>query len=71
MPAAHNARITLNPNTTPNICGKERIKPKRMPDEVSMMLFGPGVIDETKANNESGSRDSIVFHEYGKTLNKC
>ena len=31
----------------PNMCGVVRRSPKVAPDESSIMLFGPGVIDET------------------------
>ena len=61
MPAAHIASIEPNPTVMPSIWGMDRLKPNMMPEEVSMMLFGPGVIEETKANSASGSRDSMVF----------
>src|SRR5688500_14974049 len=44
----------------PSMCGIERTKPNRMPEEVSMMLFGPGVLDDTKANKANGSKDSMM-----------
>ena len=59
MPAAHSASMMAKPTVTPSMCGIERMKPKRIPDEVSMMLFGPGVIDETKANSAKGNKGSM------------
>ncbi len=31
-----------------------------MPEDVSMMLLGPGVIDDTNTNTASGSKVSIM-----------
>ena len=33
----------------PSICGIVRLKPKFTPDAISIMLFGPGVTEVTKA----------------------
>jgi hypothetical protein len=43
------------------MCGIVRRQPKATPDAASIKLFGPGVIDETKAKLTSGSQDSAVF----------
>ena len=32
------------------LCGKVRFRPKFAPEAISMRLFGPGVIDDTRAN---------------------
>jgi len=40
----------------PSICGNVRRKPKLMPEDSSMVLFGPGVTDVTSANKRAGSR---------------
>src|SRR5207237_5548195 len=44
------ATMNENPVATPAICGSERRKPYVRPDDSSMMLFGPGVKNITRAN---------------------
>ncbi|MNP35017.1 hypothetical protein D3C76_1283300 [compost metagenome] len=41
---------TMKPTLMPKAWGIERRKPKLTPDASNMVLLGPGVIDETKAN---------------------
>src|SRR5690606_37129941 len=41
---------------TPSACGTVRRRPKLAPDAISIILFGPGVIDETSAKAESAAR---------------
>ena len=44
----------------PTICGSVRRKPKLAPDDSSIVLFGPGVIDITSANvSAAGSTAGI------------
>ena len=40
------------PKQMPSIWGTDNLKPKLTPEAKSIRLFGPGVIDATKANNE-------------------
>ncbi|MNY72862.1 hypothetical protein D3C86_2115120 [compost metagenome] len=64
MPTAQIASSTPKPMVMPSMCGMERRKPNQMPDEASMMLLGPGVMEETKANvinGASGSSKSMGF----------
>jgi len=42
--------ITPNPILIPNRCGKDRLIPNRIPEDISIELLGPGVIDVIKAN---------------------
>jgi hypothetical protein len=42
--------IAPNPSATPKRWGRVRRKPKFAPDASNIMLFGPGVIDDTKQN---------------------
>ncbi|MBT9161321.1 MAG: hypothetical protein DDT26_02626 [Dehalococcoidia bacterium] len=42
----------------PSMCGIDNRNPKLTPDAKSMKLFGPGVIDVTKANMEKAKRVS-------------
>src|SRR3989338_6133023 len=39
----------MNPRLMPSICGRLRRRPKFSPDASSIMLFGPGVTEVTKA----------------------
>ncbi|MNN43356.1 hypothetical protein D3C81_1575900 [compost metagenome] len=41
---------TMKPALIPNAWGMVRRKPKLTPEANSMVLLGPGVIEETKAN---------------------
>ena len=53
--------ISGKPSITPSMCGIERRKPKRVPDDSSIRLFGPGVIEATKANRvRAASASSMV-----------
>ncbi|MNU11547.1 hypothetical protein D3C72_2594960 [compost metagenome] len=49
----------MKPRFTPSRWGRLRRKPKFSPDEASITLFGPGVIELTSANSARGpSSDS-------------
>ena len=53
--------ISVKPRFTPSRCGTLRRKPKFRPEDASITLFGPGVIELTSANIASGpSRDSDI-----------
>ncbi|GHF00213.1 hypothetical protein GCM10016455_21400 [Aliiroseovarius zhejiangensis] len=43
----------------PSMCGIVRWNPKLAPEAISIRLFGPGVIDETKAKATKAERSSI------------
>jgi hypothetical protein len=47
------SRSAMKPIAIPSICGMERLKPKFTPEAVSMMLFGPGVMEVTNAKEIS------------------
>jgi len=42
--------MTPNPTFIPNRCGKDRLTPNRIPEAMSIELFGPGVMDVINAN---------------------
>ena len=42
--------IAKKPQEIPKICGNERVNPKLTPELSNIMLFGPGVLEVTKAN---------------------
>lgn len=65
IPAADKASSTPKPNVTPSRCGIDLANPNSTPDEVSMMLFGPGVIDDTNANNANGNKVSMIPCSFG------
>ena len=45
----------------PAMCGTVRDTPKFTPDAISMMLFGPGVIEQTIAKvNRAASRVGVM-----------
>ncbi|MNN56571.1 hypothetical protein D3C81_1715110 [compost metagenome] len=43
--------ITMKPTLIPMAWGMERRTPKLTPEASSMVLLGPGVMEETKANS--------------------
>ncbi|MOA23714.1 hypothetical protein D3C78_1443530 [compost metagenome] len=43
--------MTMKPTLMPMACGIERRTPKFTPEASSMVLFGPGVMEDTKANS--------------------
>src|SRR5882724_6226891 len=45
--------MAKKPSATPTRCGTLARKPKLAPEAISMVLLGPGVIDETKAKSAS------------------
>ena len=54
-PTPTSAIMREKPTVTPSMWGRVRM-PKFAPDAVSIMLFGPGVIDETNAKPTSAAR---------------
>jgi hypothetical protein len=40
----------IMPKMIPATCGRVRLNPKLAPEVVSIMLFGPGVMEVTSAN---------------------
>ena len=50
----------MKPIDTPSMCGIVRTKPKFVPDVMSMRLFGPGVIEDTKAKATRAVKSSAV-----------
>jgi hypothetical protein len=65
--------MSVKPSETPSMWGKVRRKPKFMPDVINIRLFGPGVIEDTKAKMESAANISIVIMRalYGKLHQMC
>lgn len=61
MPAPTATIITVKPIATPSMCGIVRLKPKRVPDAISIRLFGPGVTNETSAKAVSARNRVIVM----------
>ncbi len=54
----------MKPMPTPSMCGSVRRKPKAAPEAISIMLFGPGVTEVTKAKAASATRRSgFMTHE--------
>lgn len=49
------------PTLIPSICGTVRRNPKFAPEANSIMMFGPGVIDDTKANWTRAMRMASVL----------
>ncbi|MNU11550.1 hypothetical protein D3C72_2594990 [compost metagenome] len=43
--------MTMKPTLMPKACGIERRTPKFTPEASNMVLLGPGVIEDTKANS--------------------
>jgi len=58
-PSPISAIISVKPSETPSICGTVRRIPKLIPDVINIRLFGPGVIDETKAKTASAANSSV------------
>lgn len=56
-PAPMTTSISTSPIDTPRTCGSERARPKFVPDDISMRLFGRGVIEET--NTKAASAASV------------
>ena len=61
MPKPISAIINVNPIDTPNMCGIVRRNPKLMPDVISIRLFGPGVIEDTRAKAANAANNSVVI----------
>ena len=53
--------ITAKPKHMPTSNGILLRKPKFTPDVITIILFGPGVIEEEIANNNTASKASTVF----------
>ena len=51
--------IVGKPIQIPIKCGKLRFTPKLTPDDINIMLFGPGVIPEEKAKSAMVKISSI------------
>ena len=51
MPRPTKTSINIKPSVTPSKCGVVLLKPKLAPELINIKLFGPGVIDDTNANN--------------------
>jgi Lrp/AsnC family transcriptional regulator, leucine-responsive regulatory protein len=60
-PSPISAIISMKPSDTPSMCGTVRRIPKLIPDVINIRLFGPGVIDETKAKTASAANSSVVI----------
>ena len=54
-PTPTSATMTEKPAATPSMWGRVRRRPKFAPDAISIMLFGPDVIDETNAKPTSAA----------------
>ena len=53
--------MKVKPRFTPSRCGTLRRKPKFRPDEASITLLGPGVMELTSANMARGpSKDRDI-----------
>ena len=50
--------MNMNPIATPSICGTVLRSPKLAPEAINIRLFGPGVMDETKAKSARAVRRS-------------
>jgi len=64
-PSPISAIISVKPSDTPSICGTVRRIPKLIPDVINIKLFGPGVIEDTKANTASAAKSSVVIMMVG------
>ena len=53
--------ITAKPKHMPTSNGILLRHPKFTPDVITIILFGPGVIEEEIANNNTASKASMVF----------
>jgi len=60
--------MTMNPTLTPSACGTERRTPKFTPEANSMVLLGPGVMEETKANSTKAIKRSSEANMTGIPL---
>jgi hypothetical protein len=49
------------PRLTPSKCGIVFLKPKFVPDAINIILFGPGVIEDTKAKTLKAINNSRVI----------
>ncbi|MNP50620.1 hypothetical protein D3C76_1448950 [compost metagenome] len=56
MPRPRTATMPPKPKATPKRCGTVLRMPKFAPDAISIRLFGPGVIEVTKANATRASK---------------
>ncbi|GIU07396.1 hypothetical protein TUM4261_12370 [Shewanella sp. c952] len=54
-----------NPKQIPNRCGKLRLMPKFTPDDINIILFGPGVIPDENANSAMVKMSSIILNLKG------
>tara|TARA_Y100001980_G_C14418786_1_gene210362 strand:- start:328 stop:570 length:243 start_codon:yes stop_codon:yes gene_type:complete len=52
----------LNPIFIPTICGMVFWKPKFVPEAINIILFGPGVIEETNAKIKSAKIISMLIN---------
>ncbi len=57
-PKPSTSTISAQPPEMPKMCGTVRRNPKVAPDDSSIMLFGPGVIDATMQKDMRASRIS-------------
>ena len=60
-PSPTTTTIADNPIPTPNQWGMVRFTPKFAPDAISIRLFGPGVIEETKQKVAKAIKISYVI----------
>ncbi len=61
MPRPTKTSINIKPSVTPSKCGVVLLKPKLAPELINIKLFGPGVIDDTKANNAKAVKISKLI----------
>ncbi|OAG73420.1 hypothetical protein Amal_04014 [Acetobacter malorum] len=55
-PSPTSATISTKPRVTPSICGMDRRNPWFRPEAASMVLFGPGVMEATRAKAVRGPK---------------
>ncbi|MNG20302.1 hypothetical protein D3C84_1045450 [compost metagenome] len=63
--------MTMKPTLMPKACGIERRTPKFTPEASNMVLLGPGVIEDTKANSTKAVIRSIELSMAGIQIFSC
>ena len=53
--------MTGNPRLIPNMCLSDRRYPKFVPEAITMIVLGPGVMVVETANESTGAMNSIIM----------
>ena len=61
-PKPTNTSMITKPIVTPSKWGNVRLKPKLAPEFINIRLLGPGVMEETSANNANADTNSRFIY---------